>query len=123
MEGNLAVLLPGGAVKYAVEVEDREDGLLSHGDISAESVGFSISMVEAGFDPDELDAVGEEDPVLARFPVAAGLTANCRSCHLAQGRLVGPGFDRIAERYLGQADAIDGLVKKIVQVGVGSGVK
>ena len=57
----------------AVEVEDREDGLLSHGDISAESVGFSISMVEAGFDPAELDAVDEEDPVLARFPVAAGL--------------------------------------------------
>ena len=65
--------------------------------------------------------MGEEDPVLARFPVAAGLIqkANCRSCHLAQGQLVGPGFDRIAERYLGQADAMDGLVKKIVQGGRG----
>ena len=64
-------------------------------------------MVEADFDPTELDAVGEEDPVLARFPVAAGLIqkANCRSCHLAQGRLVGPGFHRIAERYIGQESA------------------
>ena len=77
-----------------------------------------------GFDPDELDAVGEEDPVLARFPVAAGLIqkANCRSCHLAQGRLVGPGFDRIAERY--RPSRCDGWAgKKLFKVGVGSGVK
>ena len=121
LAGNQQFYFQEVPVKYAVEVEDREDGLLSHGDISAESVGFSISMVEAGFDPAELDAVDEEDPVLARFPVAAGLIqkANCRSCHLAQGQLVGPGFDRIAERYLGQADAMDGLVKKIVQGGRG----
>ena len=68
LAGNQQFYFQEVPVKYAVEVEDREDGLLSDGDISAESVGFSISMVEAGFDPDELDAWGRKIRFWLVFP-------------------------------------------------------
>ena len=37
----------------------------------------------------------------------------CTSCHNAEVKLVGPAFKSVAEKYAGQADAVDMLVKKV----------
>ena len=44
----------------------------------------------------------------------------CMSCHNAEVKLVGPAFKSVAEKYAGQADAVDMLVKKVTNGGSGN---
>ena len=44
----------------------------------------------------------------------------CTSCHNAEVKLVGPAFKSVAEKYAGQADAVDTLVKKVTNGGSGN---
>ena len=44
----------------------------------------------------------------------------CTSCHNAEVKLVGPAFKSVAEKYAGQADAVENLVKKVTNGGSGN---
>jgi cytochrome c len=44
---------------------------------------------------------------------------NCLACHQSVGKLLGPGFDEINEKYRDSPGAADVLVKKIRKGGVG----
>jgi len=73
-------------------------------------------------------AIGCQFGNIARAePVGAGKSAalfskyNCEVCHNETGkRKVGPSFKMIAERYAGNAQAVDMLVKKVRSGGSGS---
>ena len=44
---------------------------------------------------------------------------NCMSCHTVEKKLVGPSYKQVAEKYAGQAGAVDKLATKIVKGGSG----
>ncbi|WP_325442548.1 c-type cytochrome [Pusillimonas sp.] len=41
-------------------------------------------------------------------------TSNCMSCHRVDRKVVGPGFTAIAERFAGNAEAVDYLAQRII---------
>ncbi len=82
------------------------------------------------------DTAGRTGPAVASQQVAAALppattrtTANdaskliqsnaCTSCHATVGKLVGPAFQDVANKYTGRADAVDYLIGKIRKGGQG----
>jgi cytochrome c len=121
VKGNSMFYFPGHPLPYAVDVTDTEDGSVARGSIPAERVAFTIDYAAANFDVAQLQAQTTGDAVAARFPVAQALLAkaNCKACHLVEGRLVGPGFAQIAAKYRTDADAPERLAKKIVSGGGG----
>src|SRR5881409_2100816 len=46
--------------------------------------------------------------------------SDCRSCHAADRKVVGPSYSDIARRYAAQADAVDKLARSIRQGGSGN---
>ena len=46
--------------------------------------------------------------------------SGCMVCHKAEGKLVGPGFQDIAEKYKDQPGALDTLAQKVRKGGSGS---
>ena len=44
---------------------------------------------------------------------------NCMSCHTVEKKLVGPSYKQVAEKYAGQAGAVDKLAAKILKGGSG----
>lgn len=44
---------------------------------------------------------------------------NCFACHAVDKKLVGPGFQDVAKKYKGKADAEAALVKKVINGGGG----
>ena len=45
----------------------------------------------------------------------------CLACHGVANKIVGPGYNEVAAKYAGQADAADTLAKHIKEGGVGVG--
>ena len=50
---------------------------------------------------------------------ALATAKNCMSCHKVDKKLVGPSYKAVAEKYAGQADAVDKLAIKIMKGGSG----
>lgn len=61
----------------------------------------------------------EEAPAASEPPMDLLAGNGCTGCHQLKGKLVGPGFDEIAAKYNGQADAVPYLAGKIRSGGGG----
>ena len=55
----------------------------------------------------------------AQADEALATAKNCMSCHKVDKKLVGPSYKAVAEKYAGQADAVDKLAIKIMKGGSG----
>lgn len=61
--------------------------------------------------------------VFAQSNQEAALLASqsgCMACHKVEGKLVGPGYQDVAEKYKGQPDALEQLSQKVKKGGAGS---
>lgn len=56
-------------------------------------------------------------PALADFDLAKKY--NCTACHAVEKKKYGPSFKQVAEKYQGDASAVEVLAKKIQQGGAG----
>lgn len=56
-------------------------------------------------------------PAFADQALAAA--KNCMSCHTVDKKLVGPSYKQVAEKYAGQAGAVDKVAAKIIKGGSG----
>jgi cytochrome c len=56
-------------------------------------------------------------PVLADQALAKA--KNCLSCHTVDKKVVGPAYQDVARKYVGQKDAADKLASKIMKGGAG----
>lgn len=59
-------------------------------------------------------------PAPATASAKLAFDKNCMACHKAVGRMIGPGFDQIAQKYAGQPDIETFLATKIIEGGKGS---
>jgi cytochrome c len=106
-------------VKYAVKVEDKEDGSLGKG-IAPEAVAATVDYVASGYDPIEM-AQSHRKADSDLF-ASAGLrlinASDCKSCHQMSVRSVGPSYKEVAEKYKGQ-DMVEKLSDKVISGGMG----
>jgi cytochrome c len=117
VEGNKTFYFPNTPVKYAVTVEDKEDGSSKNGKITSESVSVTFNYLK-GFDMTQI-AQGHQMPT-AELPGKALIEkSDCKSCHIIDQKSAGPSYKDVAGKYKGQTGAVDLLAAKIVKGGAG----
>lgn len=94
---------PGKPVKYRLAIQDVEDGESSArpDDFGFRTLVSSLVLAADGKGP-------VSDPGLAAIK-----SSDCFNCHQVEQRIIGPGFIEIADRYRGQAGALDTAVKRV----------
>ncbi len=116
LEGNRTFFFPGTPIPYRVEVHDPEDGSLSDGGITPDRVAVTIDYVSQTLDADDLAGVSGESVAVAQMLMSQ---SDCAVCHQPERESNGPSFMAIAERYAGDAGALDALARKVVEGGSG----
>jgi cytochrome c len=97
IKGNKSFYWVGKPLAYTVNVSDKEDGSLASKTIKAEEVRVSIDYLK-GYDK-TIVAQGHQQ----NLRVANGLRlielSDCKSCHVANEKSVGPSYMAIAQKY------------------------
>ncbi|GAB4045601.1 PQQ-dependent sugar dehydrogenase [Spirosoma litoris] len=121
LASNKTFFFPGQPIRYAVSVDDKEDGNLTTGKITPDKVAMSIDYTSEGFDYAEVMQSQRSVDASTQYAVAQTLISqsDCKVCHQINTKSVGPMFTAIATKYKGNAGATDQLVKKIRSGGVG----
>jgi len=126
-KGNQTFFWDDTSFDYSVEVQDKEDGSLSGGEIQPEWVTVSISYLPQGEDITEI-AQGHQMNTGAAVATSTGEFAtgqklidesDCKACHGINEKINGPSYSEIAQRYRGQEGAVDQLAGKIIKGGSG----
>ncbi|MGV3560544.1 PQQ-dependent sugar dehydrogenase [Larkinella arboricola] len=124
--GNKTFFFPNKPIQYAVQVTDKEDGSLAQskaapGQIDPSRVAISIDYTSQGFDYAEVIQSQRSVDASTQFAVAQTLISqsDCKVCHQVASKSVGPSFHDIANRYKGQGEAPDRLIKKVINGGAG----
>ncbi|GAB4020766.1 PQQ-dependent sugar dehydrogenase [Spirosoma koreense] len=121
LASNRTFFFPDQPIRYAVQVEDQEDGSLASKKISPARVAMSIDYTSEGFDYAEVIQAQRSVDASTQYAVAQAIInqSDCKVCHQLNTKSVGPAFTAIATKYNGDAGAPDRLVAKIRQGGVG----
>lgn len=118
---NRTFYFPGTALNYAVKVQDKEDGSLQNGKILPAQVAVSTDYLPLGYD--KIDAsVTHRGTDAAAFTSTGQILINkndCKSCHMANKRSVGPSYQEVAAKYKGKPAAVESLAQKIIKGGAG----
>lgn len=120
-KGNQTFFFPNQAFDYEVKVDDKEDGSLADGSISPEAISVRIDYLEEGFDKIEIAQGHVSADAFAQHATGKKVMDNsdCKSCHIADRKSVGPMYVEIAKKYKDDPKAVDYLAKKIIQGGGG----
>jgi cytochrome c len=120
-KGNKTFYFPNKPIEYEVNVADKEDGDLSSGKIKPEQVAVSIDYMPIGYD--KIEASQNHRGVDASAFASMGermLGKNdCKSCHIIDKKSVGPSYQDVANKYKGDAKAVENLSKKVIAGGGG----
>ncbi len=104
-------------VPYTIQISDKEDGNSEYDEINGNEVLMHIMYL-----PDTLKAANYRNGKLTEDePRAITLmkTSTCFSCHTARSKLIGPSFDRIANKYNYSEEVVATLTQKIIQGATG----
>ena len=111
---------------YAVSVSDREDGRSDEGQIDPRRLRLSIDYLKEGKDVAEI-ILGHQTADMAgggSMKYASGKLAmdnsDCATCHAADRKVNGPSYMDIANRYFGDANALEFLSEKVILGGAGN---
>ena len=118
--GNPSFFVPGQPIAYNVNVTDAEDGTVGNG-IDPKRVAFSVDYLAEGYDKTIVAAghrTADASSMISRGE-ALVMESDCKSCHKAAGKSVGPSYTEVAERYADREDAMAYLAGKIIRGGGG----
>lgn len=104
-------------VPYTIQISDKEDGNSDYDEINGNEVLMHIMYL-----PDTLKAANYLNGKLTEDePRAITLmkTSTCFSCHTSRTKLIGPSFDRIANKYNYSEEIVATLTQKIIQGATG----
>jgi cytochrome c len=99
-------------VQYTIQVSDKEDGNSEYDEINSNEVLLKVVYI-----PDTMKALNYSSGKITQDePRAITLmkTSTCFSCHTSRTKLIGPSFDRIAEKYNYSEETIAALGHKIM---------
>ena len=103
---------------YSISVLDKEDGNSDYDEIADHEVVLFVMYL-----PDSLQASNyQTGKVKEEEPRALTLmkTSTCFNCHTSRNKLIGPSFDRIAERYPYHEKTVAALSSKVMHGSIGS---
>jgi len=104
-------------VQYTIQVSDKEDGNSEYDEINGNEVLMHIMYL-----PDTLKSTQyRHGKVTQDEPRAITLmkTSTCFSCHTSRSKLIGPSFDRIADKYNYSEEVVATLTQKIMNGSTG----
>jgi cytochrome c len=121
VESNRSFFFAGIPVRYAVRVDDREDGSLRSGRIPTSRVVVTAQYLKEGLAesqtaPGHRAADAPDTHEAGRRLVQTG---TCLSCHQLDQKSIGPTFTAVAQKYKGDTNAVTFLVGKIRRGGSG----
>ena len=99
----------GKPIRFQVYVEDHEDGNSRLYDELMEGRTFVSGTFKARLDEEEIVAPG----------LAMMRRSDCFNCHAIDQQIVGPPFLEVANRYRGQAAAVDVTVQRVIKGSTG----
>jgi cytochrome c len=112
----------GEQIAFKVTVTDDEDGSSADGSIPGSAITVSGSYDNGGAGSSGAP-VGVESQMMAANGHEAGRNlvthSDCIACHTLQAQSVGPAFFAIAQKYKGDAAALERLVQKVQDGGSG----
>ncbi|MEM8898405.1 MAG: ThuA domain-containing protein [Bacteroidota bacterium] len=119
-KGNRSFFWDGSELEYEITLIDKEDGELGNG-ISASQVAVSIDYLERGFDENEIALGHKAIQEASAFVLGKQLMekSDCSICHQMDAKSVGPTYQQIANKYKGDASAVEYLSNKIINGGSG----
>jgi cytochrome c len=119
--GNETFFFPDQSLDYVVDVTDREDGSLAAGQIPVSQVAIGIDYVREGFEVAALREIEQKVDAATRHAVPRAVMAmsDCKTCHNLDSKSNGPSYLQMAEKYQGDASAVDRLATKIREGGSG----
>ena len=94
-------------VTYQIEVNDFEDGSTKYEEINPREVVLKIAYVNAA------DSKKNDNEYIEPPAVQLLMKNGCLNCHTSRGKLIGPSFERIAERYQPKSETIEALIRRI----------
>ncbi|MEM6800587.1 MAG: ThuA domain-containing protein [Bacteroidota bacterium] len=112
--GNESFFLPGVPLSYSVSVNDPEDG---EEGIDPSRIFVSADYLD-GYDEAAL-SLGHQQISLAAQGEAMVMSLDCKACHKAAEKSVGPSYTQIANKYAKDPKAQSYLRKKIIEGGNG----
>ena len=120
-KSNKTFFFPNKSFDYEVKVNDKEDGSLSNGKISAEQVSVNIDFLPEGFDKIAIAQGHRSADASAGFAKGKKLieASDCRACHSVDKKSIGPSYIQVAQKYKGDAGALERLSKKVISGGSG----
>jgi cytochrome c len=118
-KSNKTFYFPNRSFDYEVKVQDKEDGSLADGRITADRVAVKMDYLPEGYDKVEI-AQGHRSAD-AKVKGLKLIEANdCKSCHKKEGKSIGPSYFDVAMKYKGSKTALEDITKKIISGGSGS---
>jgi cytochrome c len=121
LDGNETFYFEGDTIRYAINVEDAEDGKSSEGSMDESVIQRSIAYFPKGYKELE-DATFYNKELRADLLTPGRLLidrSDCRSCHMPDRPSVGPSYFDISLRYRDKPGALTYLAGKIIQGGSG----
>ena len=117
LEGNSSFYWDNEPIKYAVKVDDKEDGEYP-GKISKDAIALSIDYQPVGFD-ETLIAQGHQQKSDLLDGAALVKGSDCFSCHKINEKSIGPTYMNVANRYDDTEGNIAMLAQKVIKGGNG----
>ena len=112
VDENSEFYTPGKPVNYKVTVKDKEDGTV----IDPANLLVKVSYVKSS---DKAQVVGHQ---IVSAPAEGKVliqSLDCKTCHKADEKSIGPSYSMIAEKYAKDSRAVDYLSNKIIKGGGG----
>lgn len=105
---------------YSVQVRDSEDGSMGNG-IDPKAITFTADYLARGKDVTEVIQGHQANMEASANLVGKTLYENsdCKSCHHATEKSVGPSIKQIADKYAGNEAAVKVLIEKVIKGGSG----
>lgn len=118
---NKTFFFPEQKINYDVRVQDKEDGSLANGGIDPAQVAVNIDYLPEGYDKIAIAQGHRSADGNARFATAQKILdkTDCKACHKAAEKSIGPNYRDIALKYKGQAGAVDLLAGRVINGSTG----
>lgn len=97
-------------IQYSIHISDKEDGNSDYDEINSGEVLVQIAYLADSTTINQFSKASQAEP----FAISIMKLSTCFSCHTSRNKLIGPSFDRIANRYQADELTIERLTQKVM---------
>ncbi len=119
LSGNQTFYFDNQNRDYEVSVSDPED--VAKGGVIGEDIAVTVDFLEQGYDKTAIAQGHQMNSAATGFVAGRRLIeeSDCRACHAADKKSVGPSYLEVAQKYKTDKRAVEYLSEKIIKGGAG----